>query len=118
MLAALEPWCSTIYIDDEMQVLTTHYLDAEQKNTKFDLSKRIKDSKHSTPNNDIVIKFDGRQLSNDNFQLLVQLPEIIAESGEVGDFELDIFKVSIYSTERYEQKLITNDNPYYINQLL
>lgn len=118
ILSALEPWCSTIYLQDEMQVLTTHYLDAEQKNTKFNLSKRIKDIKHTIPNNDVVVKFDGKQLTNQSFQLLIQLPDIIAESGEVGDFELGIFKVSIYSTERYEQKLITNDNPYYINQLL
>ena len=101
-----------------MQVLTSHYLEAEQKNTKFDLSKRVKDLKHATPNNDIVVKFDARQLTNQSFQLLTQLPEIIAESGEVGDFELDIFKISIYSTETHEHKLITNDNPYYTNQLL
>lgn len=118
LLTALEPWCSTIYIQDEMQVLTSHYLDAEQKNTKFNLSKKIKDIKHTIPNNDVVVKFNATQLTSENFQLLIQLPEIIAESGEVGDFELDIFKVSIYSTERYEYKLITNDNPYYINQLL
>lgn len=118
LLSALEPWCSTIYIEDEMQVLTSHYLDSEQKNTKFNLIKRIKDSKYNTPNNDIVVKFDAKQLNNNSFQLLTQLPEIITESGEVGDFELDIFKVSIYSIERYEEKLINNDNPYYINQLL
>jgi hypothetical protein len=101
-----------------MQVLTSHYLDAEQKNTKFNLSKRIKDLKHSIPNNDVVVRFNGKQLTNESFQLLIQLPNIIAESGEVGDFELDVFKVSIYSTETYQQKLITNDNPYYTNQLL
>ena len=118
LLTFLEPWCSTIYVDDEMQVLTTHYIDAEQKHTKFNLDKKIKDLKHTIPNNDVIVKFDGKQLTNESFQLLIQLPEIIAESGEVGDFELDIFKISIYSTETYEHKLITNDNPYYINQLL
>lgn len=118
LLSALEPWCSTIYLEDEMQVLTTHYLDAEQKNTKFNLNKKIKDLKHTTPNNDVIVKFNGKQLTNQSFQLLIQLPEIITESGEVGDFELDIFKISIYSMETYEHKLITNDNPYYINQLL
>lgn len=118
ILNTLEPWCSTIYIEDEMQVLTTHYLDAEQKNTKFNLSKRIKDSKYNTPNNDVVVKFDAKQLTNQNFQILTQLPEIINQSGEVGDFELDIFKVSIYTIATYESKLTTNDNPFYINQLL
>lgn len=118
LLNAIEPMCSTIYIEDGMQVLTTRYLENEQKNTKFDLTKRVKLMGHHKPNNNIVVRFDAKQLTNQNFQLLVQLPEIIAQSEEVGEFELDIFKISIYSTETYEYRLIINDNPYYTNQLL
>jgi hypothetical protein len=49
LLEALEPWCSTILnLDDEMQVITTHYLDKEQKNTIINLSKKIKSTPFDT----------------------------------------------------------------------
>ena len=39
---------------------------------------------------DIVIEFDATRLTQQNFQLLQQIPSIIKESGEVGEFELDM----------------------------
>jgi GT2 family glycosyltransferase len=104
----LEPWCDRLYIDDEMQVITSHYIDQEQPNTKFDLSKRVLTIGNNDPigENDIVVEFDGMRLTNENFQLLQQLPEIIKESGEVGIFELDIFKITINSLQTYEHTLI------------
>ena len=42
LLHALEPWCSTIYIEDDMQVLTIDYFEKEKNNTLYDLSERIK----------------------------------------------------------------------------
>ena len=47
ILELLEPYCNRIYIDDEMQVITSHYIDSEQPKTKFDLSKRITYSHYS-----------------------------------------------------------------------
>ena len=40
---------------------------------------------------------------NNNFQLLTQLPEIIKDSGDIGTFELDIFKIDI---KRERQKMV------------
>jgi len=116
----LEPWCDRLYIDDEMQVITSHYIDQKQPNTKFDLSKRVLTIGSNDPigENDIVVEFDGRQLNGQNFQLLQQLPEIIKESGEIGTFELDIFKITINSLQTYEKELITLNSPYYLKQLL
>jgi len=93
------------------------YLAKEQPNTRFDLMKRIKPW-NSPMTNDILVDFDASQLNNDNFSLLQQLPDIIAESGEVGEFELDIFKIKIRALNRYESELINLDSNYYTNQLL
>ena len=41
ILELIEPYCNRIYIDDEMQVLTSNYIDSEQAKTKFNLPKRI-----------------------------------------------------------------------------
>jgi hypothetical protein len=108
LLEVLEPWCDRIYIENNMQLLTSQYIDKEQPNTKFDLKKRVLTLENNDPigENDIIIEFDATKLTNDNFQLLQQLPEIIQSSGEIGTFELDIFKITINSLETYEQNLI------------
>ena len=108
ILEALEPWCSRIYIDDNMQVLTTHYINKEQPNTKFDLSKRIYTIEYNDPKleNDIVVEFDVKQFTQQSFDIIQKLPEIIKESGEVGTFELDIFTININSMAEYQNDLI------------
>jgi hypothetical protein len=106
LMTALEPWCSTLYTDDEMCVIESHYLDLEQSSTKMDLKQRLKLFKHITPNNDIIVEFDGSKLDQEHFNILMQLPEIIADSGEIGKFELDIFKIDVRSLTTYEHDLI------------
>ena len=104
-LAVLEPWCSTIYIEDT-DVLTSHYLDLEQQHTTINLADKIKVIGYNVPDNDIVVEFDTTKLNQELFKLLTQLPEIIAESGEAGTFELDIFKITINNMTTYEHDLI------------
>jgi hypothetical protein len=108
LLGILEPWCDRIYIEDNMQVLTSHYIDQEQQNTSFDLSKRIFCIGYNDPigENDIVVEFDATRLTNENFQLLQKLPEIIKESGGIGKFELDIFTIEINHLAEYQKDLI------------
>jgi glycosyltransferase involved in cell wall biosynthesis len=101
MLRELEPWCSTLYTDCEYK----DYIKEEQPNTKFDLFDRIKPFENEK-NNGIIVEFDCKQLNADNFQVLVNLSEILQESGEVGVMELEIFKFDIKSLETYEKELI------------
>jgi GT2 family glycosyltransferase len=114
----LEPWCSTLYTEDEMGVIEATYYQTEQPNSEFDLKKKFKIIKHSEQKNDIIVEFDARRLTQQSFSIIQQLSQIIAESGEIGEFELDIFKIKIKVMNTYEKKLITNTDPYYINQLL
>ena len=106
LLEVLEPWCDRIYI--ESQDIINTYINKEQPNTKFDLTKRIFLINNNDPHgeNDIVIEFDAFKLTQQNFQIIQQLSEIIKESGEIGRFELDIFDVEIYHLEEYQNNLI------------
>jgi glycosyltransferase involved in cell wall biosynthesis len=108
-LAALEPWCDRIYIDDEMQVLTTHYIDSEQSNTTYDLTKRIMVIGHNDPQgeNDVVIEFDIKRMSHIDYRYLQQIPEILSQSDvEIGDFRLGNLQIYIAHLESYEKTLI------------
>jgi hypothetical protein len=93
------------------------YTIAEQNNTKFNLSERIK--QYNAPKtNQILIYFDGAKFTNSHVDLLYQIPEIITNSGAIGTFELDIFKFDISGMDRLDHQLIHNSSQYYTNQLL
>ena len=113
LIPTLELFASTIYVDCPYQ----DYISVEQPNTKFDLNKRIKNI-NEPKTNLILIEFDAAQLNQNNFQLLQQLPQIIAESGGIGVFELDIFKIDISGVDRLERHLIEVNSSYYESQLL
>jgi hypothetical protein len=108
LLELLEPWCDRIYIDDEMQVITTHYFDTEQANTAYDLTKRVLCIGHNDPEgeNDIVVQMDGKRLSNQDFAYVQHLTEIIQDSGELGTFRLGGLNITIQNLQSYENDLI------------
>jgi glycosyltransferase involved in cell wall biosynthesis len=113
LLEVLEPWCSVLYVDCDYK----DYISKEQPNTKFNLRERIRPYGNEKQNH-ILIDFDAMSLTHNSFTMLQQLPDIIKESGEVGEFELDIFRVTVNNLETYEKELVRLDSPYYTNQLL
>ena len=106
MLKELEPWCSNIYTDlvSNSEEGALEYIKTEQPDTQFDLSGKILPLVE--PKNNVVVEFDCQQLTPQNFQILVNLSEILKESGEVGEMELEIFKFNIKSLDSYERELI------------
>ena len=112
LLELLEPWCDRIYIDDELGILFAAYYETEHKNTSYNLKKRVLNTKWNDTQgeNDIVVEFDAKQITQQSFEIIQQLSEIIKESGEVGEFELDIFKVNINSLIEYQNDLIVCKN--------
>ena len=104
----LEVWCNTLYSDlskEESDI----YIKTNQVGTLYDLDKRLR-SIDEEPTNDIIVKFDASKLTNENFQYLVRLNEIIIDSGEVGSFTLDIFDIEIKKIKDYKMDLIIADN--------
>jgi GT2 family glycosyltransferase len=97
-LEALEPWCSTIYVDCDYK----DYINQEQPNIKFNLWERIKPYDNEKQNH-ILIDFDARYFTQNSFNIIQNLSDIISESGEIGEFELDCFKISIINLTTYEK---------------
>ena len=107
MLRELEPWCSKIYLDSRSNYLYD-YRREEQPNTQFNLDERIKlyGTSKVSELHDICVEFDCKKLTPDNFQIIVNLSEILQQSGEIGEMEYDIFKFYIKSLETYEKNLV------------
>ena len=88
------------------------YIEKEQSNTLFNLENKVRDIGeviHETGyKHDIELWFDGSKFNEQSFQYIQQLSEILAndEELEVGEFELDIFKVTISRIKTYEKELI------------
>jgi glycosyltransferase involved in cell wall biosynthesis len=104
-LQGLEPWSDSMYIDDKE--LVEQYIKEEQPQTKFDLKERLLKSEID---NDIVVEFDLQKLTQNDYEILKMLPEIIKDSGKVGEFTLEIFDVTITSLKTYEKELIGCDS--------
>lgn len=103
LLVLLEPWCDRIYVDN-----TFSYIESEQPNTKFDLTKRVLYINENNPDleNDIVLEFNGKDFKQSSFNVIQNLSEILTDSGEIGTFELDCFKFTITQLTTYENTLI------------
>ena len=114
LLNALEPWCSTIYADPYM---IQDYIQAEQPNTSFNLSKRILPYDNEKQNG-ILVEIDGNKFTQQDFNHIQQFAAIISNDDNLQDelihfsddpeFELGNLKVTISSLRTTEKKLIKN----------
>ena len=105
LLYALEPWCDTIYIEDTMQVLTIDYFEKEKNNTAYDLSERIKPYDNEK-NNEILVRIDATSFTQQDYQNIQQLSEIIKDSGAIGSFQLGNIFIDIIQMNEYQNNLI------------
>jgi hypothetical protein len=55
---------------------------------------------------DIIVYIDGKTFNEYDYQIIQQLNDIIAENGDIGEFELGNLKVIINSLDSYEKDLI------------
>lgn len=106
LLELLEPWCDTILIDDEMQVITSFYLDKEQKNTQYKLSDRIKSTPFETLDNEIVATIDRETFTEEDFKIIQQLPEILKADGSIGKFKVGNIILEVKGLKEYTNNLI------------
>jgi len=103
LLQVLEPWCSTVYVDNDR----LKYITLEQPNTSFNLSEKVLPIDNEK-NNEILITINGNLFNQQDFQYIQQLPAILNDSGEVGSFELGNLNVDVIQINTYEKTLINN----------
>ena len=104
ILYTLEPWCSIIY-GRYPKGMAVMYIRDEQPNTSFNLTKRVQNY-NNEKNNDILVEFDAAHLTQENFKFITQLSDMLKDSGEIGEMEFDIFKITINRLKTYEKELI------------
>jgi hypothetical protein len=84
------------------------YINQEQQSTNTDLKTKIYDydAELETENINSIIEFDFTHASQQTFDLLNSISDIIFETGEPGSYEIDCLKVKILSTTEQDLKCI------------
>jgi len=104
LLRALEPWCSRIYTDypDILE-----YVTLEQSHTSMDLKERIYSIEEDIQGQ-IIVEINGILFTQQDFQYVHQLSEILKDSGTIGSFNLGNLKITINALDTFEKELIKN----------
>ena len=104
LLHALEPWCTTVYVENTDNVID-YYIQTEQSNTAFNLRQKI-NSRDSSKKSEILVRIQGNKFTNLDYQYIQQLSEIIESQAEIGTFELGNLKIEINNLNQYQNNLI------------
>ena len=103
LIEVLEPWCSTIYCDEQFNI--GRYADyVEMEDTSFDLYEKFKPLDNEKQN-EILIQIDGNKFSQQDWNYIQQISEIIQDSGEkafhgeIGNLIIDIIEMNTYEKE-------------------
>ena len=104
---ALEPWCSNIYVDNGRE----SYIELEQKNTLYDLNQRVLPIDNEK-NNEILLTVDSTKFSQQDYQYIQQLSQILDNDKELREeelpckFSLGNLEIEIFNLNTYENELI------------
>lgn len=106
LLEILEPWCSTILLQDAFKGVVADYLSTEQHTTRTNLADKIKTASNFALSNDVVVEIDATFFTQQDLQNLTQLPEILKFNGQVGKFQLGTLIITIERLTEYQHALI------------
>ena len=102
LLYHLEPWFDKVYVDNS---IFTEYIRKEQPNTSYNLKDRVFPDVY-TNSNDIIVRLYANKFTQEDFNYIQKLSQIIEDSGEVGRFTLGNLNIEIRRIKEYQQDLI------------
>lgn len=107
ILEILEPWCSTIYVDCDIE----NYIKKEQPISGYNLTERIFLTKLTKDfNNDVLIYLDARKFTSEDFENITKmnliLHDIENESNVGGNYELGNLYIRVHRLKNILEELI------------
>jgi len=114
LLEALEPWCD-VYYGDGQWVQYDYFIKNNQDKTLINLKNKIKPLEAELYEDNfegVTVIIDGNTFTQQDYQYITILSEVIKEGGEIGEFELGNMKVNITSLKTFEENLIFITNSH------
>lgn len=105
----LEPWCSTIYLDDP--VIVDFMRDQLRGTTAYNVDERIKTT-DELGEHDIIVQIDSNKLNNENAKWIGLLNEIITEDQEIGRFDLEGLIITVNRVVNKNNELVQVKNEF------
>jgi len=101
LLEFLEPWCDILSVDLSQELIES-YVSKEESNTTINLRGKINVNKES----EIKVRVNGKLFNQQDYQMIQQLPQIIQQSGTLGEFKLGNLELVIQGMTEYQSNLI------------
>lgn len=101
----LELFCDTLYVNEK---LIEEYIKLEQPNTRYNLKDRVKPLSEFSEQKGVTILIDANNFGNKDAENIQNLPLILNDSGEIGEFTLGGLTIRINDLTTYEKDLINN----------
>ena len=107
-----------LFIQQILDILETKYFESESDRWIVDMIKSYFTKYKKVPtmdaikvalseiDNDIVVEFDLYKLTQNDWEILKILPEIIKDSGSIGSFQLGNLGIDIIQMNEYQKDLI------------
>ena len=106
LLKELEPWCSTVFVDNNK----LQYISLEQPFTLYNLKNKVLGLDQITASTmcGVMIEINGDSFSNEDFRYIQSLSEILANDDtlDIGSFRLGNLNITINNLQTYEKELI------------
>ena len=109
ILEVIEPWFKSVFLKTNSLDVVFNYIQKEQLNTQFDLIKRVKifdEKEFNMDGIDILVEFDARKFTQNSFNIIQNLSAIITQTNDLGEFDIDCFRITITNLRTYEDQLI------------
>lgn len=118
LLPLLEPWCDTLYSDLHVWQ-KEQYANKEEEVSHFKIGKKLRSlSPVGGFNNNILVEFRAEEFRQEHYQFIENLMFILEDSvTEIGEFEHDIFKITVNKIQSYNKNLIHADDPWLLEKL-
>jgi hypothetical protein len=81
------------------------YVEREQPNTSYNIINKMYSTVDDVTN-DIMIYIDGQRMTNEDMYYIHEISSIIADNGEIGEFELGNLRIVINCLNTWEKELI------------
>lgn len=111
LLHQMEPWGTCTYVENPE--LVESYVAEFQKETKLDLSTRVKHAS-AMGSHAVVVEFDGNEFSQEAWLAVNQLPDILDQIDESGLYGYSCFRIQVNKVgpEKIELPFVTVNNVF------
>jgi hypothetical protein len=119
-LVYIEPFGDRVYVGNGSEMLIESYISNVQKDTEYDLRKRVFTLENNDPEleNDIVVYLDKNRLAKADYDIIAILSRVLNQIESPGEYSLNNLKIKVINVSTYEQEYVSLSSSIYKNKFI